>query len=116
MNIFSEVIFLKTIAKIDTFWYCYHAVLYLQLKALENRKLFLSSKLIGPYGIMWNDKLDIEVETIYEDGETVRRETPIIYQTFSQAVASAQIYAWISQKQLAELTGIDQLSLSIKMT
>lgn len=42
---------------------------YPQLRALENRDLFLSGKLTGAYGIVWNDNLDIETETIYEDGE-----------------------------------------------
>ena len=44
---------------------------YPQLKALENRDLFLSGKLIGAYGIIWNDDLDLETETIYEEGKTV---------------------------------------------
>ena len=43
---------------------------YPQLRALEDRELFLSGKLMGAYGIMWNDDLDIETETIYEDGVT----------------------------------------------
>ena len=47
---------------------------YPQLKALEDRTLFLSGKLMGAYGIRWNDDLDIETETIYEEGETVREE------------------------------------------
>ena len=41
---------------------------YPQLKALKDRNLFLQGKLAGPYGIIWNDELDIEAETIYEDG------------------------------------------------
>lgn len=41
---------------------------YPSLKALKDRKLFLSGKLMGSYGIYWNEDLDIEVETIYEDG------------------------------------------------
>ena len=45
---------------------------YPQLKALQNRNLFLSGKLIGSYGIIWNDELDIEAETIYEEGETIK--------------------------------------------
>lgn len=44
---------------------------YPQMRALENRDLFLSGKLMGMYGIIWNDELDLEVETIYMDGETV---------------------------------------------
>ncbi len=41
---------------------------YPQLQALENRSLFLQGKLIGNYGIIWNDELDVETETIYNDG------------------------------------------------
>lgn len=37
---------------------------YMQIKALENRFLFLSGRLMGSYGISWNDGLDIEVETV----------------------------------------------------
>lgn len=44
---------------------------YPQLKALTDRKLFLQGKLMGGYGIMWNDELDIETETIYEEGKII---------------------------------------------
>lgn len=85
---------------------------YPQMKALEDRALFLSGELMGAYGIRWNDDLDLEVETIYEDGETVREEKLTMYHASSQAVASARAAAGISQKQLAQLTGIDQSDLS----
>lgn len=85
---------------------------YPQLKALEDRSLFLSGKMMGAYGIVWNDDLDIEVETIYEDGETIREDKVTVYQTSSQAVTSARAAAGISQKQLALLTGIDQSDIS----
>lgn len=41
---------------------------YPQLKALQDRELFISGRLMGAYGITWNDNLDIEAETIYEEG------------------------------------------------
>ena len=85
---------------------------YPQLKQLENRELFLSGKLMGAYGIVWNDDLDIETETIYEDGETVRKEVLMINKASSQAVAAARAAAGISQKQLAALSGIDQSDIS----
>lgn len=44
---------------------------YPQLKALEDENLFKSGKLVGPYGIIWNDDLDLETETIYEEGKTL---------------------------------------------
>lgn len=85
---------------------------YPQLRMLENRELFLSGKLIGAYGIMWNDDLDIETETIYEDGVTVRKEQPNGNQVAASAVASARALCGISQKQLAAATGIDQSDIS----
>ena len=37
---------------------------YPQMKALLDRNVFLSGKLISPYGIIWTDDLDLETETI----------------------------------------------------
>ena len=85
---------------------------YPQLKALENRDLFLSGKLIGYYGIIWNDDLDIETETIYEEGETVHRECEVVCYASAHAVSSARAAAGLSQKQLSSLTGIDQSDIS----
>ncbi len=85
---------------------------YPQLKALENRELFLSGKLMGAYGIIWNDDLDIEAETIYEGGETIRTEKPVTGNPAAQAVAAARAVRGISQKQLAQMTGIDQSDIS----
>lgn len=85
---------------------------YPQLCALEDRELFLSGKLMGAYGIMWNDDLDIETETIYEDGITVREEQTAVGQAAAHAVASARALSGMSQKQLAEISGIDQSDIS----
>lgn len=85
---------------------------YPQLRALEKRELFLSGKLMGAYGIMWNEDLDIETETIYEDGTTVREEQPAVNQAAASAVASARAKCGLSQKQLAAITGIDQSDIS----
>ena len=43
------------------------------MEALNDRTLFLSGRLMGTYGIYWNENLDVEVETIYEDGKTVEK-------------------------------------------
>ena len=40
-------------------------------KALLNRELFESGRLMN-YGIIWNDELDIEAETIYEEGKLLK--------------------------------------------
>jgi len=85
---------------------------YPQLEALKDRQLFMSGKLMGSYGIMWNDELDIEAETIYEDGTTVRNtDIPINHQV-ARAVATARAKAGISQAALSVETGIDQSDIS----
>ncbi len=85
---------------------------YPQLQALKDRDLFLSGELMGAYGIRWNDDLDIETETIYEDGITVRKERTTSNWAAASAVASARALSGMSQKQLAVATGIDQSDIS----
>ena len=85
---------------------------YPQLVALNDRKLFTSGKLIGYYGIIWNDDLDIEVETIYEEGKIIRIKRPEVSHAAGMAVAEARARKGITQKELAELTDIDQSDIS----
>ena len=85
---------------------------YPQLEALRDRTLFTSGRLIGPYGIVWNDDLDLEAETVYEDGETVREGKPAAFIMVGNAVAAARASKGLSQKELSALSGIDQSDLS----
>lgn len=85
---------------------------YPQLKALEDRSLFLSGKLMGHYGIVWNDELDIEAETVYNEGELLRTvEIPARY-LVGQAISDARTTAGMTQSELSKLCGIDQSDLS----
>ena len=84
---------------------------YPQLRALEDPDLFRNGKL-SAYGIIWNDDLDLETETIYEEGKTVRKEKPAVNLMVAQAVAAARAQSGLSQMQLSALTGIDQSDLS----
>jgi len=85
---------------------------YPQLKALKNRELFLSGELMGEYGIIWNDELDIEVETIYESGRTIEFQKVSVHEASARAVAYARAIAGITQKELAASSGIDQSDIS----
>ena len=85
---------------------------YPQLVALKNRKLFTSGRLMGFYGIIWNDDLDIEAETIYKEGETIRVEKPATGIMIGNIVSAARAKKGLSQKALSEVTGIDQSDLS----
>ena len=85
---------------------------YPQLRALEDRALFLSGRLMGAYGILWNDELDLEAETVYEEGIAVREETPAPGRAAAAAVAAARARSAMSQKELAALAGMDQSDIS----
>ena len=84
---------------------------YPQLCALKNRELFESGKLTG-LGIIWNEDLDVETETIYEEGEVVQITKPVVSFVVGNAIAAARARKGLSQKELAESTGIDQSDLS----
>lgn len=85
---------------------------YPQLSSLKNRDLFLSGKLAGAYGIIWNDEIDIEVETIYEDGVTIKTLPVSANHLVAHAIAEARGKIDMSQKDLALKSGIDQSDIS----
>lgn len=85
---------------------------YPQLEALKHRKLFVSGKLMGAYGIIWNDELDIEAETVYEDGITVRNEKIPTNIEIGNAVLALRAKSGMSQSDLSVATGIDQSDIS----
>ena len=85
---------------------------YPQPEAQKNRELFLEGKLMGFYGIIWNDDLDIEAETIYEDGVTVRKESIPAGLIAANALLTARAKAGITQSELSAQTGIDQSDIS----
>ena len=64
------------------------------------------------YGIRWSDDLDIEIETIYEEGQTIRIKKAARYIVIGKAVAAARAKKNLSQKELSELSGIDQSDIS----
>ena len=82
------------------------------LSSLRNRSLFTSGYLsLGGYGIIWNDDLDLDIETIYYDGHLIKTlSLPGI--TAGEEVQRVRAEAGLSQKELADLTGIDQSDIS----
>lgn len=86
-----------------------------QLRELvHNEKLFQQIKIdAGGYGVSWNDELDLDAEEIWENGI----ETGIVYEmeleeTIGEALICARMEAGMTQKQLAEMTGISQGDIS----
>lgn len=85
---------------------------YPQLKALKNRKLFLKAKLTGAYLIIWNDDLDIDTETIYQEGKLIKKEEISLEMEVGLEIQKARARSHLTQAELSKLTKIDQSDIS----
>ena len=86
-----------------------------QLNQLKDRSLFKKGHIRGWGGVIWNDELDVSVDTVYEDGLDVTNEYD--YEEISLAILGYKIKdiglgLLMSQEDLAKKTGIDQSDLS----
>ena len=84
---------------------------YPPLRVLEDRSLFVSGEL-NPYGIIWNDDLDISTTVIYDEGITIRKVKPYRNVDVGDAVGLARATREISQETLAARVGMDQSDIS----
>lgn len=79
-----------------------------------DRKLFGAVKVDqGGYGVSWNDELDLDAETIWENGVLIEKakETDINH-LLAYNLLLARKNARVTQKELAEKTGIYQADIS----
>ena len=68
---------------------------------------------VGGYGIIWNDDLDLNSEDIWEDGiETGYKQELDIVASLAENLLQARTLVGMTQKQLAEITGIYQADIS----
>lgn len=67
----------------------------------------------GGYGISWNDELDLDAETIWEDGILIEvpKKTDINH-LLAYHLLQARENAHVTQKELSEKTGIYQADIS----
>lgn len=84
---------------------------YPQTKVLQNRKLFTSGKLTA-YGVIWNDELDIDFDTVYENGEDAGKAEVPISAVVAYTITKSRTKAGLSQAQLAAKANIDQADIS----
>ena len=86
-----------------------------QFKIFENKKqLFNSVKVdVGGYGISWNDDLDLDAEEIWENGTETGKQNKLDTLTLlAENLSKAREISGITQKELAETTGIYQSDIS----
>ena len=67
---------------------------------------------MGGYGISWNDDLDLDAEDIWEDGIEVGKKEVDIIALLAENLVKARDSVGMTQKQLAEVTGIYQADIS----
>ena len=85
-----------------------------QFKVFENNnKLFNQVQVdTGGYGIFWNDDLDLAAEDIWEEGIEVCTHEIDAATSLANSLIMARNKLGITQKQLAEKTGIYQADIS----
>lgn len=84
-----------------------------QLNALKNRELFLRGKILGWSGVIWNDDLDIDCDTVYEEGQDVTDEYDDVGNVvIGYKIKERRLELDLSQEDLAKRVGIDQSDLS----
>ncbi|MCM1224183.1 MAG: helix-turn-helix domain-containing protein [Lachnospiraceae bacterium] len=85
-----------------------------QFKEFElNNELFNQVQVdTGGYGISWNDNLDLDAEDIWEDGTEVCTHDVDVVFLLADSLMKIRDQAGMTQKQLAEATGIYQADIS----
>ena len=86
-----------------------------QFQVFENDvELFYNVRVdMGGYGVSWNDDLDLAAEDIWEDGvETGNKKEVDIVAMLADSLVKARDTVGMTQKQLAEVTGIYQADIS----
>lgn len=88
------------------------ANLYPELNQLRDRNLFLKGRILGTSGIIWNDELDLDGDTIYSDGKSITIDEPTEMILLGFRIKEERLKKGISQQELSLLTGIDQGDIS----
>lgn len=86
-----------------------------QFKIFEtDKQLFNSVKVdVGGYGISWNNDLDLDAEEIWENGTETGKQNKLHTLTLlAENLSKAREISGITQKELAETTGIYQSDIS----
>lgn len=81
---------------------------YPQLNALKDRNLFLKGHLLGWGGVVWNEDLDIESETVYEDGVAVVNDDNVQPILVGYKIKELRKRAGLTQTELSSICGVPQ--------
>lgn len=81
---------------------------------IEDKELFFKVRVdTGGYGVSWNDNLDLDAETIWDEGILVEtKKKSDLNHLLAYQLVQARENSNMTQKQLAEKTGIYQADIS----
>ena len=80
-----------------------------QLNQLKDRTLFEKGRMLGWSTVVWNDELDISVDTVYEEGIDVTSEydyDEIYLAVLGYKIKDARLALFMSQEDLAKKQGL----------
>lgn len=78
-----------------------------------NNELFSQVQVdTGGYGISWNDDLDLDAEELWDDGITICTHDVDVAFLLADSLMKMRDQVGLTQKQLAEVTGIYQADIS----
>ncbi|MBR2401550.1 MAG: DUF2442 domain-containing protein [Lachnospiraceae bacterium] len=112
-NMILSVVFQNGIEKVYDVRSLYDV--FPQFQVLEKVKhLFEEVQVdVGGYGISWNDELDLDANTIWEEGtESGVRQEMNVLNLLADSLIRCRERAGITQKQLSEIVGIYQADIS----
>lgn len=79
---------------------------------LNNPVFFKKAKLDAPYTIYFNDDVDIDCDSIYEEGTIVEGPENTFEICLGYEIKIARLSKDLTQKELSKLTGIAQADIS----
>lgn len=83
-----------------------------EYKMLENPNFFRKAKLWVPYTIQFSDEVDIDANTIYEEGKIVPSESNVFQIMVGYEIRVARLSKHLTQAELSNLTKITQCDIS----
>lgn len=86
-----------------------------QFQVFQEQKTLFGNVVVdaGGYGISWNDELDLDAETIWEEGVLIEiQKKSDLNHLLAYHLLTAREHAQLTQKELAEKTGIYQADIS----
>ena len=112
-NMTLSVVFQNGIVKILDVQTLYS--MFPQFKAFETTSDLFQQVHVdtGGYGVSWNDTLDLDADTLWKNGiETDLKQDVGLLHLFAVNLINARDHAGLTQKQLADRTGIHQADIS----